>query len=125
MSGSLFHWRGDIEEEVKNAMRARGLDDVSPASCQQFVRQFIQEVIPRWSPGAPLPGPELREIGACWLGNRPKEWIPVEAAERGSCARCAKRDAVQMLEFDYSGQWHVCQPCAIRVAAWHEQRNLS
>lgn len=65
---SLFHWRRDIEVDIRIIMRSEGLTDLSLAACKTWARQFIQQQVPWWKPGTPLRWAEEQAVGAAFEG---------------------------------------------------------
>lgn len=64
MSIADFHPRGwSIEEEVRIILCARHASDLSETACRQFAREFVQTILPRWVPGAPLTWQEAQMVG--------------------------------------------------------------
>lgn len=52
----------EIIKEVRIVLRARGAEDLSPAACKQWARDFIADRVPEW-PERALTDVEEREIG--------------------------------------------------------------
>ncbi len=65
-TGALFHWKRNIEEDVRIVMRAEGLIDVSIPACKAWVRKFIQDQVPWWVGGQQLRGHEEAMVGAAF-----------------------------------------------------------
>jgi len=60
----LFHWRRDMEVDVRIIMRAEGLTDLTLPTCKEWARQFIRDIYPLWVPGHRLRPEQLQFIGA-------------------------------------------------------------
>lgn len=65
-TGALFHWKRNIEEDVRVVMQAEGATDVSAAARKTWARKFIQDQVPWWVAGQPLRAHEEQMIGAAF-----------------------------------------------------------
>jgi hypothetical protein len=65
-SGALYHWRRDIEADVRLVMRAEGLTDLSIAACKRWVRAFILAQVSCWTPEARLAWHEVQRVSAAF-----------------------------------------------------------
>jgi len=71
----LFHWRRDIEADIRIVMRAEGLTDLSIASAKEWARAFIKAHYPLWVPGHKLRPEQQSALGAAFENklNRAKQ----------------------------------------------------
>jgi len=62
--GGLYDYTAhrNIESEVRIILRRRGIEDLSIPACKQWVRDFIQDIVPEW-PERALTDHEEKQIG--------------------------------------------------------------
>lgn len=47
-----------------------------------------------------------------------------ERDKRGACMRCETSRATTKREYERTGKWNACQPCAEAMDKWHAEREL-